>query len=193
MDDGSLLTLDAGTTIRIQKGARHIELADGQVFFDVKKDDQHPFTIHSQDLTTTVLGTSFTISAYQGLHDLDIGVVSGRIRVASATSTLAFLGKNEEFSYNKTTKAYRTIPLDESMTAWQEGRLLLNDLSFPEMAVLLQKDFGVTIETTQDAVAHTKYTTELRRSMTADEAIQVLAAIHHLKIKKQYSKILLYK
>ena len=201
LEDGSLLTLDAGTSIRIENDGskdRYVELTDGQVFFDIKKDDAHPFRVRTQDLTTTVLGTSFTISAYQGLHDLNIGVVTGKVKVERATgtlatSTLAVLEKNEELSYNKTTGAYRTIALDESMTAWQQGRLLMNDLPFSEMAVVMQKNFGVTITTTQDAVRHTKYTTELLRSMTADEAVQVLAAIHHLKIKKQDNKFFLYK
>ena len=195
LEDGSVLTLDAGTTIRVQKNSkdRNVELTDGQVFFDVAKDDAHPFVIRTQELTTTVLGTSFTISAYQGFHALKVGVVTGRVKVQGRLSTLAILGENEELTYDKTTKAYRTIALDESMTAWQEGRLLLNDVSFDEMTVLMQKNFGVTITTTQDAVKHTKYTTELLRSMTADEAVEVLAAIHHLKIKKQDNKIYLYK
>lgn len=207
LEDGSILTLDAGTTIRVESDGskdRNVELADGRVFFDVAKDDAHPFVVHSGDLTTTVLGTSFTISAYAGLHQLNVGVVTGRVKVvetptgvssgaASAVGgTLAVLGKNEELTYDRVTRTYRTIPLDESMTAWQDGRVLLNDLSFSEMAVVMQKNFGVVITTTQDAVKHTKYTTELLRSMKADEAVQVLAAIHHLKIKKQDNKIFLY-
>ena len=196
LPDGSILTLDAGTTIRVQNDAskdRNVEIADGQVFFDVKKDDQHPFVIRAGELTTTVLGTSFTISAYQGLHDLNVGVVTGKVKVQSDTNTLAVLEKNQELTYDKATKAYRTIALDESMTAWQQGRLVMNDVSFNDMAVLMQKNFGVTITTSQDAVKKTKYTTELLRSMTAEEAIEVLAAIHHLKIKKQDNKFFLYK
>jgi len=196
LPDGSILTLDAGTTIRVQNDAskdRNVEIADGQVFFDVRKDDQHPFVIRSGELTTTVLGTSFAVSAYQGLHDLNIGVVTGKIKVQSDTNTLAILEKNQELTYDKSTKAFRTIVLDESMTAWQQGRLVMNDLGFTDMAVLMQKNFGVTITTSQDAVKKTKYTIELLRSMTAEEAIEVLAAIHHLKIKKQDNKFFLYK
>lgn len=194
LEDGSVLTLDAGTTIRVQNdgsGDRNVELADGRVFFDVVKDDAHPFVVHSGDLTTTVLGTSFAISAYAGFHDLNVGVVTGMVKVAG-TGTIAVLSKNEELTYDRATRMYRTIPLEESMTAWQDGRVLFNDISFAEMAVLMQKNFGVVVTTTQDAVRHTKYTTELLRSMKADEAIQVLAAIHHLKIKKQDNKIFLY-
>jgi ferric-dicitrate binding protein FerR (iron transport regulator) len=196
MDDGSLLTLDAGTTIRIQKDiskTRTVEVVDGQVFFDVKKDEQRPFIIHSEGLTTTVLGTSFTISNYKGLHNLSIGVISGKVSVEHGSANVGTLEKDQELVYNKTSQSYKKIPLEESLTAWQDRRLLLNDLSFYEMAVVMEKNFGVNIETTEDPVIHTKYTTELLISMTPMEAVQVLAAIHHLKITAKDNKIFLNK
>ena len=196
MEDGSLLTLDAGSTIRIQKDisqTRKIEVVDGQVFFDVKKDEQRPFIIQSEGLTTTVLGTSFNVSAYKGLHNMSIGVISGKVSVVRDETTLGVLEKDEELVYNKTDKSYKKVPLDESVTAWQEGRLLLNDLSFFEMAVVMKKNFGTEIETSDEAITHTKYTTELLISMTPVEAAQVLAAIHHLKIKEKDNKIFLTK
>ena len=196
MADGSSLTLDAGTTIRIQKDVskvRKIEVVDGQLFFNVKKDEQHPFVVQSEGLTTTVLGTSFNISAYKGLHNMSIGVISGKVSVIRESTTLTVLEKNEELVYNKASGSYKKVPLDESLTAWQEGRLLLNDLTFYEMSVVMEKNFGIAIETSDEAITHTKYTTELLISMSPVEAAQVLAAIHHLKINEKGNKIFLYK
>lgn len=196
LEDSSVLTLDAGTTIRVQKNStdsRRVEVADGQVFFNITKDPQRPFTVQSSGLTTTVLGTSFTVAAYKGIRNISIGVVSGKISVASNTTVLSVLEKDEQLVYNKAGRQYKKTALDEALTAWQEGRLLLNDLSFSEMAVVMQKNFGVTMQTTDDAVKRTKYTTELLNTMKPVEAAQVLAAIHHLKIKEAGNQIFLYK
>jgi ferric-dicitrate binding protein FerR (iron transport regulator) len=83
--------------------------------------------------------------------------------------------------------------LDESLTAWQDGRLMLNDLSFYEMTAIMQKNYGIEIETTTDAILHTRYTTELLIAMSPTEAAEVLAAIHNLKLRKKGNTILLYK
>jgi ferric-dicitrate binding protein FerR (iron transport regulator) len=196
LQDGSQLILNAGTYLRVQNdfsGARRIELVDGEVFFDVKKDEKRPFVIQSQGVTTTVLGTSFSISAYKELNNLSIGVLSGKVSVASQFVPLSLLEKEQELVYDKGARSYKKIALDESLTAWQNGRLVLNDLSFKEMAVLIKKNFGIGMEATDEAIRNTRYTTELLVSMSPVEAAQVLAAIHNLRIEKKGNQIFLSK
>ena len=193
--DGSLLVLDAGTTIRVREDFSHdrkIEMVDGEVFFDVKKDDQHPFVIESGGLTTTVLGTSFNISAYKALNNISIGVVSGKLSVVSP-SLQSILEKQQELVYNKNTQSYKTMALDESLTAWQEGRVVLNDLSFDEMAAITKKNFGIDLVTQDETVRNTRYTTELLTTMSPMEAAEVLAAIHNLRIQQKGNQFFLYK
>ena len=194
--DSSRLMLDAGTIIRVADDfskSRKIELVDGEVFFDVKTDVHRPFVIQSGELTTTVLGTAFTISAYKDLHNVSVGVVKGRVRVNSQAAILSILEKDEELVYNKVGKSYKKIALDESLTAWRDGRLLLNDLSFGEMNVIIRKNFGIDIITEDDSIKNTRYTTELLASMSPTEAAEVLAAIHGLKIRLKDNKLLLYR
>ena len=196
IQDGSQLTLDASTTIRIEDDfakERKVEIVDGQVFFDVKTDAERPFIIRSGELNTTVLGTSFSISAYAALRHLSIGVVSGKVRVDGGLATLGEVGKDEELVYNKERKDFKKIPLDESLTAWQDGRILLNDLSFSEVNAVLKMNFGMELATNDEAIRKTRYTTELLAGMSSLEAVQVLAAIHNLKIDKREKTFFLNK
>ena len=196
IQDGSQLILDAGTTVRIQNDFsedRKIELVDGEAFFNVKKDEQRPFVIQSQGLTTTVLGTSFNISAYAALNNVSIGVINGKVSVASQAATLDVLGEEQQLVYDKNAKSYKKIPLEESVTAWQQGRIILNDLSFYEMTVIMKKNFGIEIVTFDDTIRSTRYTTELPASMPPAQAAQVLAAIHKLTIKTKGNQIFLTK
>jgi ferric-dicitrate binding protein FerR (iron transport regulator) len=194
--DGSVLTLNAGSTIRIQDDfskQRNIDIVDGEVFFDVKKDAERPFTITSGSLTTTVLGTAFNINAYKGINKIDIGVVSGKISVAKDANTLSVLEKSQGLEYNKTTQTFKAVAVDDNMLAWKEGRVVLNDISFDEMSLLMKKNFGINITTNDKSIRNTNYTTELFTTMKPEAAAEVLAAIHGLKIRKQDNQIFLYK
>ena len=196
IQDGSQLVLNAGTTIRIQNDLssdRKIELVDGEVFFDVKTDAQRPFTVTSGHLTTTVLGTSFNIMAYKELDKLSIGVIDGKVSVGGDSAPLTILMKEEELVFSKTTRTYKKIPLDESLTAWQSGRLVLNDLSFDEMVTIMKKNYGIDVVTTDETIRNTRYTTELSSDMSPLQAIQVLAAIHELKVTKKNNQFFLAK
>jgi transmembrane sensor len=122
LEDGSLLTLDTGTTIRIQKDisyTRAIEIVDGQVFFDVQKNEERLMIIRSQEVTTTTPGASFTVSAYKGVNNVCVGVISGKVSVESESSALGELGQNEELVYDKASGSHKKVALDESLTSWK--------------------------------------------------------------------------
>jgi hypothetical protein len=61
------------------------------------------------------------------------------------------------------------------------------------MAAVMQKNYGVEIDASSEAILHTRYTTELLSAMSPTEAVEVLAAIHNLKLRKKDNKIILYK
>lgn len=193
--DGSRLTLNAGTILHVDNDFSHtrkIELIDGEVFFEVHRDEQRPFLVHNSGLTVTVLGTSFNISSYKGLKKFSAGVVSGVVRVQKDTATLNILHRSQQLIYDKEQHTYTTTVIDESLLAWRDGKVILKDVSFSEMAVLMKKNFGAEVLAGDNLILNTKYTTELFASMTPDEAIEVLSAIHNLSIKKINNRIFLY-
>ncbi|PWG79008.1 FecR family protein [Pararcticibacter amylolyticus] len=53
----------------------------GECFFDIKQDKLRPFIIHSGELCTRVLGTSFNVKAYGGSRKSEVSVVSGKVFV----------------------------------------------------------------------------------------------------------------
>lgn len=188
LPDGTILSINAGSTIRIT-AERTLSILDGEVFFDVKGDPRKAFTVESGPLTTTVLGTSFNITAYKALHNLSVGVVSGKVSVKG----YGILAKNQALVYDKQTGTGKIDSLDQHSLEWQQGKLLLNDVSFDEMVVMMQKNFGITITANQEEVKATRYTTELSTVMEPVKAAEVLAAIHQLKIKATTNQILIYK
>ena len=193
--DGSQLTLNAGTTIHVYHDfskERRVDLVDGEVFFNVQRNPQKPFRIGSHELTISVLGTSFNVSAYSGLKKMSVGVVTGKVGVTKNDDTLGVLQKTQELVYNKQAQTYEIIPVSESLLAWREGTLIFNDLNFDEMAFLMKKNFEIDITTQDIKIKNTKYTTNMPTTLTADEAVEVLAAIHHLKIRKTNNRFVLY-
>ncbi|MGO4290722.1 FecR family protein [Chitinophaga sp. RAB17] len=186
LSDGSTVALNAGSTIRVPDDlskTRTLQLVDGEVFFEVHTNPNVPFTVESGPLRTTVLGTAFNIAAYKGIHTLSIGVISGKVSVAANNDNIQVLERDQELVYNKDNRHMKVSTVDESLPGWKEGRLVFNDVSFNDMAVLMEKNFGITITTTAEHVKTTRYTTELPTGMDPQKAAQVLAAIHHLKVR----------
>lgn len=115
LSDGSTLTLNTGTVLRVQINDHHrkVILDKGEAFFDVAKDEQRPFSVDLGDKTISVLGTrfnirkqpeSFTMALVEGvvaLHNSD--------KPLSATSTAIPLGGSSKEQINLNPQSQQTI------------------------------------------------------------------------------------
>jgi transmembrane sensor len=92
--DPILLVLSDGSRVTLQKNSKvsYSEKFDGQLrevylsgeaFFEVTKDAARPFMVYANGLVTKVLGTSFTVSAYDTDKAVKVAVKTGKVSVFS--------------------------------------------------------------------------------------------------------------
>ncbi|CAH0278073.1 hypothetical protein SRABI27_03692 [Pedobacter sp. Bi27] len=86
--DGSLVWLSPNSKLsypdQFNDKQRSVSL-DGEAFFEVAHDVEHPFIIKTGKVNTVVLGTSFNISAYPKQKTISVTLVSGKVAVALHT------------------------------------------------------------------------------------------------------------
>jgi len=84
LEDKSQITLTPGSRIRYPEkfinNKREVFL-NGEAFFEISKDPERPFLVYSNGLVTKVLGTSFTIKAYDSAREVMVEVKTGRVSV----------------------------------------------------------------------------------------------------------------
>ncbi|WP_138989720.1 FecR family protein [Larkinella sp. C7] len=88
------VTLPDGSTVRLQPNSRIQHVAGfgqqvravvltGEAFFDVVPNPKVPFLVYARDVVTRVVGTSFTVKAYDDLPQVTVAVRTGRVTVYS--------------------------------------------------------------------------------------------------------------
>lgn len=82
LPDGSLVWLSKNSSIvypsAFSDKDRKVELK-GEAFFDISRNEEKPFIINAGETKTRVLGTSFTIRAYENEDKVEIDVVTGKV------------------------------------------------------------------------------------------------------------------
>lgn len=84
LPDGSKVMLNAGSTLGIPTDFNHSRrdiYLEGEAYFDVTKDAQKPFTIHTSRMDIKVLGTAFNIKAYPGDALAEASLLTGSVEV----------------------------------------------------------------------------------------------------------------
>lgn len=96
--DGSTVTLDANSAIRVQLSdhQRQVELLRGAAWFRVQHDTQRPFTVTTPEGETQVLGTEFEVRHLS--QETQVSLFSGRVSLKNQHNALMYLKPGQHIS-----------------------------------------------------------------------------------------------
>ncbi|HVI43353.1 MAG TPA: FecR domain-containing protein [Chitinophaga sp.] len=163
LPDGSTVWLNGGSNLQYQpgmKGANGREvMLSGEAFFEVSPDAARPFVIRSNGMTVRVLGTSFNIKAYPGDATMETSLITGALEIIPGNdpASAVRLAPNQKIiipyvpGNNATAASYHVEnirPQEEGMiseTAWRDNYLVFNNDSFSEIALKIERWYGVKV------------------------------------------------
>jgi ferric-dicitrate binding protein FerR (iron transport regulator) len=148
LPDSSHVWLNAASTLQYAKAfSSHREVfLDGEGYFDVAEDAAHPFVVHSGQLTTTVLGTSFNVRSFTTETHTTVTVIRGKVQVEKQDSLLDRLTPARQLQWDENLRQSRTVSVDTAHTlAWQHGQLQFDDETLEDIAGTLSRWYNVKI------------------------------------------------
>jgi transmembrane sensor len=148
--DGSHADLNARTNVHsdFRYGRRLVRLDQGEVFFSVAKDKEHPFLVETPAGTVRVTGTKFNVRLEEG-GAVEVTLLEGSVEIqASAPAsrlTTTHLSPGQQFASART--GLRTLsPTEiENTISWRTGRLALDGLTLGEAAARFATYHGKSI------------------------------------------------
>lgn len=154
--DGSIVKLTAGSRLQYPDvftgTSREVTLV-GEAFFEVAPDAEKPFIIHSGDLITKVLGTSFSIRAYENSDSTEVAVVTGKVSVFVADSSkvkgeMLVLEPNQKAVYSRKRESF--VQTEEKKQTVRNDlvtrpNLVFNETSLGEIIKVMNKYYGIQI------------------------------------------------
>ncbi|SDD52347.1 FecR family protein [Dyadobacter soli] len=135
---------------------RHITFS-GEAFFYVKPDSLRPFVIHTGDVETKVLGTSFNVRAIPGEATFRVSVATGRVEVSDVKKNERVVLKPEQEvvlgpkSLHLEVQKVQEKASDKEL--WQSASLVFNDTPMTEVAERIMQTFHVKIGFADDGLA----------------------------------------
>jgi len=179
LPDGSEVILNNCSKLEYTKdyGERQRPLyLDGEAFFNVAKNKKR-FIVQTEGIAVEVLGTRFNVSAFSNDNSIITTLEEGSIRISGG-----FPGKNsllkpgEQAVFNKKGKSLEVKKVKpKDYITWKEGELNFINEHFTQIAIKLERRFGVkiTIESQELYSGDHRYT----GSFKEETLTQILDAI----------------
>jgi len=165
LPDGSEIILNSDSKIRYPsnfENERTVEL-QGQAFFEVVKNPDLPFTVQSGELKTTVLGTSFDVSAYPQDQEFHVAVVTGKVKVDTENGVSTIIVPEEATFYDTKKQSLTKGSFDYNhLIGWKERILKFQEEPYTRVFERLSRWYNVSFDFEDRAIFSGKYSGEFR-------------------------------
>ncbi|TCC87926.1 FecR family protein [Pedobacter frigiditerrae] len=150
LQDGSKVWLNASSSLKyplvFNGDKRKVEL-NGEGYFEVAKNKEKPFIVHTANQDVEVLGTHFNINAYPEEKETKTTLLEGKVRVSTANEK-ALMKPGEQvvnFKSGNTLKSAMLEDASESI-AWKNGLFLFNHEDLYGIMSKVSRWYNVEVE-----------------------------------------------
>ena len=224
LNDGTEITLADKSEIHYQEpfaANRRMVTLKGKAFFKVAKDKTKPFTVFSGDLSTTVLGTSFTVSAYENERNIIVTLYEGKVLVKTDLGFKKKLARDyyllpgQELIYNhfSSITRVRSFLLHPQTTARKEKSnkatgqadmpdiplyekgswFMFNNQSLEHVFEQLENIYDIKILYSKKDVDKKYFIGKFERSVAVENVLKQIALVNNLKLHKQDDNFIISK
>jgi transmembrane sensor len=178
LSDGTIVHLNSGTVFKfpeqfVESKNREVYLT-GEAFFEVAKNPEQPFIVHSNSINIEVLGTVFNVSAYDDDFTTHCELVEGSVRLSETGNynNNTLLSPNQKFTWNKNTKSFEKQEVDvKTYTAWVYGELIFKNEPFEILSKKLERTYGIKIINNNNYLASQRFTGTINIKESSIESI----------------------
>ncbi|MBA4166993.1 MAG: FecR family protein [Chitinophagaceae bacterium] len=159
LPDGSKVALAQGSRISYAQSFNLVQrdiYLQGEAFFNVRPDNHRPFLVHSDEVVTRVLGTSFTVTARPGEKNIIVAVHTGKVSVVTPrkqsdilkTDSETILTPNQQMVYNRSafTSSKSLVKVPQPVLSTDEiKRVRFEEAPVADIFEALEKMYSVHI------------------------------------------------
>ena len=175
LSDGTEVLLSANSrleyTPNFNKEKREVTLV-GEARFNVAKDAQRPFIVHTEQIQTQVLGTVFDVKAYpQTLPDVTL--YEGRVEVSLNGASPRLMQPGEQASLDKKGQ----LKLDkapETQGVWTEGEFAFDNRELMAVMQEIGSWYNISVVFHSHSLLEERIYFRMKRVSSVNEVLEVL-------------------
>lgn len=133
---------------RFLSDERRIEL-EGEGYFQVHRNEEKPFIVHTSRFDIRVLGTSFNVRSYGTDELVSVNVESGKVQVDMPEAMMR-LKEKEQVQINTLTGNYAKGCVEKEVAQWRKGTLCFFETPIRDVAKELERIYHCVITFSSD-------------------------------------------
>lgn len=180
--DGTKVFMNSETKLRypsvFNQQERRVYL-EGEAYFEVSPDKEHPFIVEGRDFSVRVLGTSFNVSNYQDNETSTVVLVNGSVQVDKDEHSYA-LKPNEKLIVGKDSVLLRRVNATNAIS-WRSDKFYFYNESLEMVMKTLVRWYDVEVVYANQRVKDFHFTGFIPKYTDIGKAFEVLELTCNIK------------
>ena len=191
LPDGSIVTLNKNSQVsfpeKFDNDKRVLQLS-GEAFFKVKPNKKKPFEVHTNNVTITVVGTSFNVRS-RG-DTTEIIVETGIVEVATENQTILLRPGQKAITGIGNAILQKQTNTDQLYNYYRSKKFVCENTPLWKLIDKLNEAYDVQIIFGRDELRNLPYTTTFDNE-PLDKILSVLSTTFNISVVKEKGKIIL--
>jgi transmembrane sensor len=191
LPDGSVVTLNKHSQVsfpeQFTSNKRVLQL-NGEAFFKVKPDKEKPFEVHTNNVTITVVGTSFNVRS-RG-DTTEIIVETGIVEVATETQTVVLKAGQKAFTGVNNTILQKQPNTDQLYNYYRIKKFVCEETPLWKLVEKLNEAYDVHIVFENGALRNMPLTTTFVNE-PLDNILNIISSTFNISVTKEKGLIIL--
>lgn len=179
MPDGTDVWLGPGTSLSyddtFRVDGRNVEL-DGEAYFDVTHDAQHPFIVTTSAFRVRVLGTVFNVRSFSGESVAEATLAEGSVALQHPGGrNLICLHPGQQAVYDADAELLEVneVPVGDLLLI-RYGVVTLDDVTLPEIVARIERTYGVSLRIGAQHIPGERYNFSFQKDASVEDVVELL-------------------
>ena len=186
--DGTQVWLAQGSTLSYGKTFsphdRTVKL-DGEAFFDVASDRDHPFFVKTNTVVVKVVGTSFNVKMYKDTDDTEVVLERGVVKLQFGDNdNMITMQPGQKIYYSSASHDISISEVNvEYLMLLKYGMISMSDVRVAEIIRKVEEIYSVDIETVAPLDDDRLYNFNFLKSNTLDDVLDIIEKMSGVKCR----------
>ena len=193
--DGSTVFLNRNSSLTYPKnfrsGSRKVSLR-GEAFFDIARNEEHPFIIDAGKARIKVLGTSFNVITENASNEVEVYVASGKVLVTSEDGSSSLTLEPEFVGKVSGSNAVRSRNTNVNYLAWHTGMLTYDGERLEVVFEDLKRTYNIEIKVADPAINDYRLTSPFERQ-PQDTIVKLICTTFNLRSVREGDTYILFR
>lgn len=186
LPDGTKVWLNAASSLKYPEvftGNERKVILSGEAYFEVAKNKDMPFRVHSRNQDVQVLGTHFNINSYSDDQSIKTTLLEGAIKVSNANFSKILKPGEQSLVENNglgNINVIKNIDLDGEI-AWKKGLFSFNNVALKTILIQLERWYDIKID--YQSIPDKRYNGMVPRKSNLSEVLNMLELTGNISFK----------